>query len=471
MSRDEGLRESIVARAADAKAFTTWAERAKSTGWCRSPIRLSGSTQRIDGPSGEILSSFSSVTEPDRVLLKACGQRRATCCPSCSETYRGDAFQLVAAGLRGGKGVPAEVALHPAVFVTLTAPSFGRVHASRGLDGRVEPCTPGRAGRCEHGRSFSCDSAHCPDDPLVGQALCPDCYDYRSAVLWNAMAGELWRRTATGVRRQLASRAGIPRSALGGRVRLSFAKVVEYQRRGVVHLHVVARLDGADETVIDPPQSFKAHDLVLAFQRAADSASVPYPTAAGIPGHARWGAQLDIHVVDGAEGAVPGVVAGYLAKYATKSTDPIGLLDHRLREGDLSRIEKLLTPHMARMVKAAWELGGMKELADLRLRAWAHTLGFRGHWLTKSRAYSVTFGSLRAARHDWKASKKSKSTENAVAIGRWQFVGRGWTTEGDAWLAETAARNAAQARQFARLERAEARAQATEEIAEEGDSR
>jgi hypothetical protein len=27
-----------------------------------------------------------------------------------------------------------------------------------------------------------------------------------------------------------------------------------------------------------------------------------------------------------------------------------------------------------------WELGSRPELAGLRLRVWAHMLGFRGHW-------------------------------------------------------------------------------------------
>jgi len=34
----------------------------------------------------------------------------------------------------------------------------------------------------------------------------------------------------------------------------------------------------------------------------------------------------------------------------------------------------------------------------MRLAAWAHMLGFRGHFSTKSHAYSITLGSLRADR-------------------------------------------------------------------------
>ena len=41
---------------------------------------------------------------------------------------------------------------------------------------------------------------------------------------------------------------------------------------------------------------------------------------------------------------------------------------------------------------------------DLRLAAWAHMLGFRGHFSTKSRAYSITLGALRADRASTNAS-------------------------------------------------------------------
>ena len=71
---------------------------------------------------------WSTDTEPDEILRKACGNRREAVCPPCAERYRGDAYHLIAAGLRGGKGVPESVVGHPAVFVTFTAPSFGLVH-------------------------------------------------------------------------------------------------------------------------------------------------------------------------------------------------------------------------------------------------------------------------------------------------------------------------------------------------------
>ena len=77
---------------------------------------------------------------------KACGNRRITVCPGCAETYRRDAYHLLRAGLVGGKGITPDVAGHPAVFVTCTAPSFGLVH-SRPV--RQHTCTDKARCRCQ----------------------------------------------------------------------------------------------------------------------------------------------------------------------------------------------------------------------------------------------------------------------------------------------------------------------------------
>ena len=36
------------------------------------------------------------------------------------------------------------------------------------------------------------------------------------------------------------------------------------------------------------------------------------------------------------------------------------------------------------------------------MRRWAHMLGFRGHFLTKSQRYSTTFRAIRVERRDWR---------------------------------------------------------------------
>ena len=128
-------------------------------------------------------------------------------------------------------------------------------------------------------------------------------------------------------------------------------------------------------------------------------------------------------------------------------------MDRRLKAADFAGLDQRLTPHLARMVRTAWELGRRPELEHLRLRSWAHTLGFRGHWLTKSRSYSTTLTALRVARHQWNLQRDGDDlSDAAVTIGDWRYAGRGWTSDGDAWLAETAASHAADQRRAARQE-------------------
>ena len=65
------------------------------------------------------------------------------------------------------------------------------------------------SGCCPHGRDISCPLRHAEDDPRLGRPMCLDCYDYQAAVLFNADAGELWRRFDTYLPRHLARLAGV----------------------------------------------------------------------------------------------------------------------------------------------------------------------------------------------------------------------------------------------------------------------
>ena len=182
-----------------------------STGGCLHPVRLAGRTVAVDLTTGELRPVFDTSGLPGGVIRTACGNRRESVCPSCSQVFKRDARQLVRAGLSGGKGVPETVAQHPCVFATLTAPSFGPVHCRRMRGRTVLPCRPRRDASkrvCPHGRDISCPRRHGDHDPLLGRALCIDCYDYTAAVLFNAHAGELWRRFTVYLPRCLARRAG-----------------------------------------------------------------------------------------------------------------------------------------------------------------------------------------------------------------------------------------------------------------------
>ena len=399
----------------------------RRTGGCTSPIRLEGESVAVSAGSGAVLARRSTRAEAPGFVLVACGNRRESRCPPCSEQYRRDAYFLVAAGLSGSeeKGVSTDVASHPLVFATFTAPSFGAVHRRVTDSVSVRRCHPGGPEACQHGLSTRCMTRHEGDDPLLGQALCPECYDYEAATLWNANLGALWRRTITYLPRELAALGGLSVAALRSQVRVAYAKVAEFQARGAVHVHAVIRLDGPDGPDTAPGGGATAQRLAEAVARTAARVAV---TVAGPDGReliVRWGSQLDTRPItavrDAGDGHGAGV-AGYLAKYATKDAGIGGGLDRRVRvKGVIERAE--LSDHARALMRSAWSLSPR----------WAHNLGFRGHFLTKARRYSVTFAALRGVRAEyraqadpWLAEIRAKAIGDQVVIRRsFHYAGSG----------------------------------------------
>ena len=393
------------------------------TGLCSNPVRLRGLS--LDRTTGELR---------DGDLLVPCKDRRASVCPSCSRLYAKDAWHLVAAGIRGGKGVDAGVASHPLLFVTLTAPSFGPVHAralSRTSE-RVKPCRPRRAAVCPHGRSLSCVERHEEGSTLLGEPLCVACFDYPGAVLWNAHVSALWVRTSLLLYRAVAAAGEMTDSETRAALRLSYLKVVEFQRRGLVHVHAVLRADGASGPDEHPPLWLDAAALDAAVRAAAAGAHVGLPLVRGTTlRRAGWGAQIDVrHLAAGT--ADPTTIAAYVAKYATKTVDDAGWLAHPIRS--LAHLERLaLRPHLATLVRTAWILGSRRGLRHLRLREHAHTLGYGGQFSSKSRRYSTTFAALRDART---AYARGDGADDFDFDGEWRFGGRGYADPDAAGLAE-----------------------------------
>jgi Replication initiator protein, pSAM2 len=478
--------------------YFDWLTHVQAAAGCTRPIRLSGGLSTIEAATGRVLDHRHTDQLPDAAIYKACGNRRHTVCPSCARTYQRDAYQLLRAGLVGGKGVPETVSRHPAVFLTLTAPGFGTVHTRhvgkhtctdrRRCDCRPDPCHARRdtPGPCQHGRPAVCWIRHTTDDPALGQPLCLDCYDHDHHAVFNLYAAELWHRTKQAAERALAKlcRARrippVPVVSATGRVRrvppvrLSHGKAAEMQRRGAIHFHALLRLDGVhpcDPTaVIPPPAGIGLADLVDALDTAAREIAFTTPAhpdrTDGWP--IAWGEQVDIQPLTLAgDGSITDQTvadhlakAGYLAKYATKSTEATGHTSTRITADTIGEHADPDGSHTARLIDACWRLGRplhtpapltgrtphgrstrsasgpfgepwdcpdcgthtryracpvcvAERQARLdtkpankpgavnpyaRLRRWAHMLGYGGHFLTKARRYSVTFRLLRDTR-------------------------------------------------------------------------
>ncbi|MEW1614377.1 MULTISPECIES: replication initiator [unclassified Streptomyces] len=414
-------------------------------GGCTEPVRLTGRTTAVDTTTGEVLRSYTTSEEPTGSLLTTCGNRRASRCPACSHLYAADTFHLVRAGLSGGKTVPDTVRTHPCVFATLTAPSFGPVHNRPD----TRPCR--------------CGTRHEPTDLLLGTPLNPATYDYAGAVLFNAHAGALWARFTTYLRRELAARLGLTQKAARAVLRVSFAKVAEYQKRGLVHFHAVIRLDNPDGNTQPPPSNATVAVLTDAIKAAAPRARISVDSDAVGERALGWGQQLDVREIAafGTDTEFSDqAVAAYVAKYATKSADASGTLGRALYcppyqgrggtllphgtplpctacdgTGQARPLPRLaVARHARQMIRTCWELGKLPEFAHLKLWKWAHMLGFRGHSSTKSRSYSTTLGALRDARRAWRteqarthAGLPEPDPDTTLVVGQWDYLGSGYS--------------------------------------------
>jgi len=256
-------------------------------------------------------------------------------------------WQLFYAGMAGGrKGVPESVAEHPQVFATLTAPSFGAVHT-----------------RPDDGRRCRCGRRHPEDDPVLGAAIDPATYDYDGAVLWNWHAPVLWNRFTVELVRVLAADAGVSESAWRRHVRVAYAKVAEFQARGLVHFHAIIRLDHPEDRALSPGLTVTADELAAAIAKAAERTSAQGHAGGGEVLELRLGEQIHTRVLADArdgEPLCPQAAAAYVAKYSCKGsheqiTRP-GASPDQLRDGGVP--EQLVQMASAALRLRAAGVGG-----------------------------------------------------------------------------------------------------------------
>jgi hypothetical protein len=315
----------------------------------------------------------------------------------------------------------------------------------------------------------------------MGQPLCGDCYDYTGHVLFTWQLPELWRRFTITLRRRLAATL----RAVGadpGTVRVSFVKVVEMQARAIPHIHALIRLDpttrGGDSDTSDWRSPVSPTELAALIQQTARSVTFTVDDdTTGVSRVLRFGTQIDTRPIvtqlvsadrppaqpDSPTGGVPGRrVAGYLAKYVTKSLADFGISVRRITTAAIGELD--VSDHVRGI------LGTIAQLAETGatgIGKWLHTLGYRGHITTKSRRYSTTMGALRTQRAHWNSDQRSKDPANAHDSAdvvnsqmSWCFDRAGHASLGDRVLVTSAALRQIAARQVGLIESRQTPAQA-----------
>lgn len=205
-------------------------------------------------------------------MLVRCWSRDFAACPSCADLNLLYTKKLIGAGFENNEG-------SKFYFLTLTAPSFGKVHT-----------VPHSAS--DKLRTCSCGAVHEYGSGLAGVPIDGERYRYRDAVVWNRNSSELFRRSMKYLNDSLDD--------------FAWCSVREYQRRGSLHYHVIVRADN----------DYSAVDVVKLLSKVGQ---YRYKSFA-------WGRSVDVRVLssrDEANGTVRYMskVVGYAVKTLGKSID------------------------------------------------------------------------------------------------------------------------------------------------------
>ena len=245
------------------------------------------------------------------------------------------------------------------------------------------------------------------------------------------------------------------------------------QARAIPHIHALIRLDPAtnmhDSEGEDWVSPVTATELAAVIQRAARTVTLAVDRG-GASMVMGFGTQIDTQPIanrpvqanhvqeqyDSPSGRVPGWrVAGYLAKYVTKSLADFGISARRLSAEAIAEVA--VSEHVRAILTAIAQLSrdGLGGIGR-----WLHTLGYRGHITSKSRQYSTTMTALRARRVAWTREMHSNDAAphhnpslapaDMRDLVSWVFDRAGHATLGERTLVVTAALGRIQQRRAAR---------------------
>lgn len=326
----------------------------------------------------------------DQISVR-CGNRRRSACPPCAALYRGDVSALLRQGaLDQGTG--------RFLWLTITAPSFGSVHSIPNAGSRW---TQTKGHQCR------CGTAHnAEDEYLRGVPLDPSSYDYDGQVRWNQQAPRLFSRTM---------------DALSGCLgeRLQYFKVAEFQYRGCVHFHVIARI--ADEAAVEYQLDRSGRKRASELEAVIRAAGI-HPGGDRRSAQLSWGNQVIAEVIEvrHKENKTARRLLGYVAK----------ILSYEVKDLDVDA--KGPREHFARLRQAATGLrcarGTCSPGPANKCRAPLHrNIGFGGHVASRSRQWSKdTMTTLAARRVAWHAARDGHPDVLEATSDReaWSYVGQ-----------------------------------------------
>ena len=452
----------------------------RALGRARARLRASGAPARrrratADAATGEVVREFASEGEPDGVLLTPCGNRRAHVCAACSEVYRGDAWQLVVVGAARRQG-RARDGRRRIRWCSRRSPrrASGRCTRSASAGGKRLPCRPRSRGEtCPHGRSLACGKRHARRRSVPGRGDLPGLLRLRAV----RRCGTTTRAGCSSARGPTSSASSPARPASRRRrareqVRVSYVKVAEFQRRGVVHFHTLWRLDARRRRADRAARAVRRAAARRRDHRGAAEVDRPRRSRGRRPvrlGHAStrcarstsaatWQRRRAWRATSPSTRPSPPRTPAASASGSRRRTS---CDDLRCRE------------HARRLITSAWRLGrprrGRRQAdaalgAPVRLRrALLHQEPPLLHHLQ---------GAARGARRVRRGRRATgeaaaKSDHNLIHVSAWSYAGRGYRKAGDALLA---ASSHARAREHRRLAREAAMDEASRANQEHGEA-
>jgi len=309
-------------------------------------------------------------------IEKPCGSRLADRCEYCSQVYAADARSVFNGGVESDPVQESHF-----TFLTLTAPGsevFGKTHQ------RVTRTVGKDKAEKIIVLQCSCKRRHRQDDAAIGTPIDPSTYRYDLATDFNKSASRLLAVTL----QRLSRRHG---------EKLRYARVAEFQKRGLLHFHILIRGE------VSPTQ-------IAAVVKGVRNEAGDWVVKPVQHGEWTWGEQVDVRVVSSDDKGKVGYYLRKLISYSTKgaNSEASGPTDHRARMQAAAlkscncekfapdcRQGKRADVRRNRYYPEASEKFCRR--CQLAFNGW----GFRGHILAFSRTWGMTFKVVRQRRIDF----------------------------------------------------------------------